>query len=417
MSANANPLLLPVATTGQVPLTAAYDGLNVPGLASGASYLDPTTAVKIYKLTSPTFPVASPQGFIHDYAEGSQEISLPHTGTTRTILVRDRQTLSYWLLDFTPGVGVGNPRQLTGNAIPTADIRFTFSTNAATPYFAYCAHFEIIRRYDVRTLLESPGGGWPVTEPVPYEFGWPVWLQQSADDGQFVWMLGNGPNVVSYIPGTGTRVERANIANVNEPRLDRAGRYVAVVQSDNAMQLWDTQTNTLTWSLPGDPGVPFGHAANLSRQFRGWQYNQSFPYPLYKLDPSSAADSVVLLSAQGTLPGVPQHSSGNWIQPNVPVDDQWSLTHYYGSVTPAAPPSGSYLAPGAMVFVTAAGQRRTLGHPYNATTDASGLAFAKLSADGHYVLFTSDMNGAGRLDLFLAEVPSDLSVAYALFRR
>jgi len=34
------------------------------------------------------------------------------------------------------------------------------------------------------------------------------------------------------------------------------------------------------------------------------------------------------------------------------------------------------------------------------------LSFAKFSSDGQYVLFTSDMNGSGRSDVFLAEVPT-----------
>jgi hypothetical protein len=56
---SADPISLPVATTDQVPLTAAYDLLGVPAMAAGASYLDPTSAAKIYKLTSSTFPAAS----------------------------------------------------------------------------------------------------------------------------------------------------------------------------------------------------------------------------------------------------------------------------------------------------------------------------------------------------------------------
>src|SRR5207247_3272333 len=41
-----DPTLLPVATTLQAPLTAAYDVLNVPAIAAGGSYRDPTTGVK-----------------------------------------------------------------------------------------------------------------------------------------------------------------------------------------------------------------------------------------------------------------------------------------------------------------------------------------------------------------------------------
>jgi len=45
-----DPTLLPVATTSQAPLIAAYDALNVPAIAAGGSYLDPTTGVKVYKV-------------------------------------------------------------------------------------------------------------------------------------------------------------------------------------------------------------------------------------------------------------------------------------------------------------------------------------------------------------------------------
>src|SRR5881398_3048948 len=61
-----DPTVLLVATTAQVPLTTAYDALRVPALAAGGWYLDPTTGVKIYKLTSGTFPTSSPN-WGHDY--------------------------------------------------------------------------------------------------------------------------------------------------------------------------------------------------------------------------------------------------------------------------------------------------------------------------------------------------------------
>src|SRR5438876_563498 len=63
-------------------------------------------------------------------------------------------------------------------------------------------------------------------------------------------------------------------------------------------------------------------------------------------------------------------------------------------------------APGGFVLMTPNGQRRLLGHPYNTTSDYTFFSFAKLSPDGRYVLFTSDMNGSARSDLFLAEVPT-----------
>src|SRR5947199_990597 len=97
-----DPTLLPVATTSQVPLTTAYNALNVPAIAAGGSYLDPTTGVKVYKITSATFPTLS-ANWRHDYAEGGDEVSLPDKGTTRAVLVHG---IAAWLVYYTPRVGV-----------------------------------------------------------------------------------------------------------------------------------------------------------------------------------------------------------------------------------------------------------------------------------------------------------------------
>jgi hypothetical protein len=207
----ANPLALPVATVTQKPLPNAYTLLNVPGLAAGGSYVDPVTGVKVYKLTSATFPAAA-SSWGHDYSEGGDEISLPHTGTTRSVLVRNLQTNAWWLLDFTPGTGVSKPRQLTGNLAPRMDICFTFSNNPATPYFAYVANSATIRRFDVRSMLEVPGDGWPITsQDASVPFGFPVWLHQAMNDSFFIWIHGashgttDQAQIVGYEPSTGTR--------------------------------------------------------------------------------------------------------------------------------------------------------------------------------------------------------------------
>jgi len=42
-----------------------------------------------------------------------------------------------------------------------------------------------------------------------------------------------------------------------------------------------------------------------------------------------------------------------------------------------------------------------LGHPYTTITEAANYA-----PDGRYVMFTPDMNGSGRTDVFLVEAPT-----------
>src|SRR5438874_12911256 len=125
----------------------------------------------------------------HDYAEAGNEVSLPYNGSTRAIHVYDwgtgppgpnGQDLHY-LIDFTPGAGFSNARPLTGSLAPRIDIAFTFSSNPATPYYAYVATNSGIRRIDIRgtpvdptTPIEAPGDGWPRLDETNA-----IWLHQS----------------------------------------------------------------------------------------------------------------------------------------------------------------------------------------------------------------------------------------------
>ncbi len=402
-----DPTLLPVATTAQVPLTAAYDALNVSSLAAGGWYLDPTTNVKIYKVTSATYPTASPY-WGHDYSEGGDEVSMPYNGTTRAVLVRQNGTTGgpWWLVDFTPGVGVSNPRQLTGSLSPWIDGAFAFSNNPATPYYAYVSNGTTIHRFDIRTMTEASGDGWPVTDMGP------AWLHQSESDGLFVWMRGpNGTTVVGYEPSTGT-LKAYTDAGLNEPRVDRAGRYIGISMTTprNGLVVWDWQANAITWATPGDTGttgdlsqIPFAHNASLRRRWVVVDWNLSFPDQFATFTPD-VTNSGTLIG--GPANGTTVHGNGNWIQHPTDLNDQWALFLYYGGLQPTG---STWLAPGGMVLMTPNGQRRLLGHPYNATTIYNYYSFAKFSPDGQYVLFTSDMNGSGRSDVFLAELPQTAS--------
>jgi len=385
-----DPTLLPVATTSQAPLTTAYNGLNVPAIAAGGSYLDPTTGVKIYKITSATFP-ASSSGWWHDYAEGGDEVSLPYTGTTRALLVRGSS--GYWIVDFTPGVGVGNGRALTGSFVPVHDQAFAFSSNPATPYYAYVSNGTSVRRLDIRTMTEAQGNGWPVLNESEA-----VWLQQSENDAFFTWMRGqSGPVIVGYEPSTGT-LKTQTISNVDQPQINRnAGvRQVALNNSNEAMLLWDFTQNRIICTTSGDPGPQFNHMAALRDRWMGMNWNGNHNFDQFLPDCSNQN-----LGTPGS--GNDYYANGSWNQHPTSLDDQWAIFSTQGGLVP----SGSgWLAPGGMIFVTAKGQRRLLGHPYNTSTNYTTYSFVRESADGRYVMFTSDMNASRRTDVFLAEVPA-----------
>ncbi|GEM_PF-2559196 len=388
---------LPVATTTQVPLTSAYSALNVPAIPAGGYYLDPTTGVKVWKVSSSTFPIAN-SNVVHDYAEGGDEISLPHTGTTRSVhYVVNGNT--HYLVDFTPGVGMNNSRALTGIMNPAHDLSFTFSNNPATPYYAYIANGDYIRRFNFVTMQEASGDGWPVA-------GGDIWLHQAKNDSLFTWMNYGTDTVYGYEPSTGTLKTHTD-ANINEPRMDRDGRYIifSMNSPSNAGQVWDWQSNTITWSLGGDFGggnsIPFSHLAGCRQRIFGKNWNLSWPGKYWKVIPG-IPNSDVNLEGGADASG---HADCNWIQYPVNLDDQWVASLTYGGNWPPASGSG-FLSPGGIVLWTANGQRRLLAHPYNTKVDYAHLSFAKFAPDGHYLMFTSDMLGQARSDIFLAEMPT-----------
>jgi hypothetical protein len=348
--------------------------------------------VQVYKLTSASFPETGPS-WTHAYAEGPEEISLPHTGQTRTIHVYLPAGGQHRLIDFTPGVGVSNARPVTA----WSDMGVSFSNDPATPYFAYIVMDggSTIRRFDVRTMTEVPGDGWPVTGETEV-----TWMHQAANDAFFTWMrTSGGPTVVGYEPATGIK-KTITRDGVNEPRIDRAGRYVGLCMTTptNALVVWDWLTNSVLWQTGGDPAgaIPFAHNASLQRRWMSVNWNASAPAPFSMFIPD------VPNSAQnigGPANDTLIYGSGNWIQYPADPNDQWALYSNYGSET-------GYLAPGGLILVTANGQRRLLGHSYNHAGDYYYHTMAKISSDGRYALFTSDMNGSPRSDLFAMELPS-----------
>jgi hypothetical protein len=390
-----DPTLLPVATVDQIPLTTAYNALNVPSMAAGSSYRDPTTNVKVYKLTSATFPASRPS-WGHDYSEGGAEVSLPWSGTKRTVKVFDWSG-SHWLIDFDPQAtpALSNPRQLTGALHPTADISFAFSLNPANPYYAYLANGQgQIVRIDVRTTALAPGGGFPVAT----NSGQQQWLTQSEGDTLFAWLDTGTTNMTAYEPATGTK-KTAKFDSGHQVQVDKGGRYIFWSLNGNAGLIWDFTTGAVLWNIPGDPGIPFAHTAMLRRRIMVTDWNASFPGLFGYLivdQPNSQKD------VSGPYASSLAHQNGGWVQNPPNLGDQWAVVSHEG------PPElgQGFLAPSGIILWTINGGRRLLAHSYQTSSVYRWSTFAKLTPDGSSVLFTSDMNGSGRSDVFLAELPA-----------
>jgi len=394
----ADPTLLPVAS-GQAPNLAAYDALLVANQRAGFSYNDPVTNVKIWKVTSSTVPAANSSAG-HDYADGGNRGSLAwgQNNNTHTILIRG-DGMDYHLVDFTRGVGVGNYRRLPDAAQPDRDLCFSFSNRASQPQIAYVVHSGVLHRFNTETMqLENTGN-------FPRSLNAFAWLQHDRNDVWFVGLV-DATTVFAWNSQTNQYLTHSE-SWLDEGRLERDGRYVVLTNGGGQVRLWDLSDNT--FGPPQNEGVNFwfAHNASLRGQWVTADVNTSAPFAedRYSVGGGSVVKTRILSQSAGTL----VHHAGNWVQSDAELggvlDRQWSFVSGYDEDPRWANATLWQHAIG--VQRSDGSDQRLLLHHYSANPGPSywAIPWGTPSPDGKVVIFNSNMNGAGRYDLFVAEMP------------
>src|SRR6266699_1864849 len=392
-----DPTLLPVAS-GQAPNVAAYTALNVASRPAGFSYNDPVTGVKVWKVTSSTTPAPN-TGAGHDYSDGPNEVSLGWGAnhTTHTILIRG-DGMAYSLVDFTRGVGFTNYRALPVQ--PRQDLAATFSNVAGNERILYILTNSQIVRFNTATMLLENTGNFPLNHALQ------TWLQQDKND---VWFVGLVDASTAFAWNSQTNELRTHgEAWLNEPRLERDGRYIALTNSNNTIRLWDLATNTFGPTQSDRINIWLGHNADLRGQWVTTDPNASAPFDLDRYYPSGgqiAKTGILHNSAGGGI-----HHSGTWVQSDAELGNdlnkQWSLVSGFNYSNPSW--ESQLLWQEAIGVVRSDGSdARLLLHHHSLQIPLNywSLPFGKPSPDGKVVIFNSNMNGSGRYDLFIAEMP------------
>lgn len=405
-----DPTLLPVADR-QPPNVVAYTALNVPGQPAGFSYNDPVSGVKIWKVTSSTVP-ASNAGAGHDYADGPNQVSRGWgpNNDTHTILIRG-DGMAYHLVDFTRGVGFSNYRILPPVAQPIRDLAFTFSSVAGQERIAYVINGGQLKRFNTSTMLVEPIGRFPLsfdaqTPPVA-PFGW---LHQDKNDVWFTGLLSDQLTAFAWNSQTGQFLTHFETW-LNEPRLERDGRYIALTNGNNTFQLWDLATNTFG-PVQSDPTYWLAHNANLRGQWVTTDNFSSAPSGLDRYFPS--AGSIAKTRFLNNSAGYDVHHAGNWVQSDAELvganlNKQWS---FISGFTCSNPPWQSQLLWQEAIGVVRSDELdpnpRFLLHHYSRQPVGCNyytMPWGTPSPDGKVVIFNSSMNLSGRYDLFVAEMP------------
>ena len=395
--AGPDPTLLPVAAR-QAPNLVAYTALGVAARPAGFSYNDPVSGVKVWKVTSATTPAPN-AGAGHDYADGANQVSRGWgaNNNTHTLLIRGAG-MAYYLVDFTRGAGFSNYRVLPPAAQPKQDLRFSFSSLVSQPRIAYVINDGQLKRFNTATMQVENTGNFPLTTTL---FGW---LQQDKNDE---WFVGLADQQTAFAWNSRTNQLFTHVESwLNEPRLERDGRYVILTNTQDIIRLWDLSTNTFGPQQSAAPAV-FYHNANLRGQWISTDPNLSAPFAQDRYTPSGGqiTRTQILAQSAGDV-----HHAGNWIQSDAELggnlNRQWSFISGFNSRDP--PWQSSLLWNEAIGVQRSDGSdQRLLLHHYSLEKplDYWTLPFGMPSPDGKVVIFNSNMGGSGRYDLFIAEMP------------
>jgi hypothetical protein len=416
-----DPTLLPAATGQAAASAAAYTalpyysasgtqlGTNPRTMPVGAYYLDPTTGVKVVRLTSPTAPFAASGAWMSgvDYAEGGLRIGRP-AGSRYLIPVvpmgsgggQGFRLLSFDLSSYAVGVSMATA--------PGGTNEIARAMSYTSPGVMYTINGGILRKWDVSgaSAVEIVSGPFP-KDLRAYLHGQSsfTWFQGSTDDRWFAMMAGySGPWLVGFDAQTNTVTEKS-VSGIDEPKMDRDGRYVWARGS--TPYVWDMQANTLAQvggsqpAYDGHGGVTRGYAFGNPNDGRpGWSINLRSTSPTYQyLGNAFNLDNMYL---QG---GWADQAAGG-------TTSQWvSVAYQTGGSGEPGPVKYRYGALG--LYRLDGSEHRLLAHAYNSGNVNGTQAYyanaiwPNFSPDGRFLIFKSNqLVTDGFSSLFAAILPS-----------
>jgi hypothetical protein len=403
------PKKLPLAMSGAgsvLPDVAAVGTLqsNTP---AGSTYVDPVTGVTVLRLTSGGTPESGSHD--HGYSEGGPRISQSWVeGSDRysTVIIQGGH-----MADIRHGdLQVSNWRQLPSDG----EIGSAWSLDPATPRILYTVtdwSANTVERFDTATMQPANIGNWPWTVSTPGLYF--SWFQNQLDDEWFVGMNSENYTLVAFRPSDGLErsldAAQAGVA-IDEPHIDRELNYVYVIPGEGGYQanrVWDLDTGMVT--IPNEavpePVMDWSHSAPVRGGLVGGAYYQvqdTYSGAFY-YRPDVNETTVFIPTPEGFHA---QHNdwynAGQWVlQPYGPgFTDQWFVADMFLNDFP-----GAKIRRGMSAMVQLTGEVRLLAVEASSGSDYANYPQPTLAPDGRLVMWTTDMNGSDRTDVFIARVP------------
>jgi hypothetical protein len=214
----------------------------------------------------------------------------------------------HYFVDLTRGQGLGNWRPTPS---VNADLCLTFSYNPATPRIAYYLSGSVLRRYNTATGADEPLGLFPKNLSTPAGGAQLTWLQQDRSDGWFVMMTRDQSRVIAWNSTTDQVLTKTasqlGIGSIDEPHLERDGRYVMIRSGGSNWASWDLQSGSVNTGSPGGQT----HPAVARSFFTAFDQNDGVG-PFWRYDPSVRA-SAIFLRGQNQASVAEQHRGDQWV--------------------------------------------------------------------------------------------------------
>lgn len=403
MSVTVNLSALPVAARQRADW-ATYNALTPRSQSHGWKYTDPTTGVRVHKLTDASYPLAGNVVARDDYSNGGPYCTRVWTGgdgrervTVHALTSLGGSGVGYFL-DVVLGAsgGVENARTTPVNQQDTAS---SFSKNPATPKVWFAMDGKILRKYDSSTGAEITSSAFPkdLTAYMPY--GAQTWLMHSDDETWFSvcnsGLSGGFDRGVAVLYNTSTgavttldaQVDARMTAgdDVNECYLTPSGRYLQVATNAQAIYIYDTTTAKLSARyVVGTEGMQFSHQAMVSDGTNEYivscnPYGTRITLARMQLVPITANGQALSGAADVITDQSSEHTSAAWSGDNT---SGWALG--YNNAEQLVPWSGAVINSGAKYDVTlntytGVYGRSIIGIQDVVTADASGHISASLT--------------------------------------
>jgi hypothetical protein len=336
-------------------------------------------------------PVAT--GVYHGYSEGGPFISQAWTGTDGNTYYT-AYLANGWLVDIRYDTFASSNWR---TAPVTGEINFAFSLNPATPrigYFIAPEDDKTIHRYNTATnQIENTGTIFPYTTSA--EGSTLGWLQVNLNDGWLVGMFNSNSTIIGVRISDGLeRIIPADTNQVDEPHIDREFPIVYISTNNQHNIVVNLETGAVVPETDPSGVDAADHAAPLRGKVvaLNWEANAI-------ISNDRNGNVRVEVTPSPTDWGGDWHMAGQWVWNNPSeyfIVDQWEN-------------EGNYpIFKGMIGFVSIRGDVRILA-AHDATGsgyETGGQPHPTLSPDGKLVMWTSNMNGEPRWDVFVARVPT-----------